>query len=60
MDARISQYKFELNMSSVTHLTSFIEDEKFVTPTPMHVSVSDLTVVLKVRDFVPSADTSIS
>ena len=48
MDARIKQYKFEFNMSSIIHMTSFIEDEKITTPTPMHVSVSDLTVVLKV------------
>ena len=49
MDARISQYKFELNMSGITHLTSFIEDEKVTTPTPMHVSVSDLSIILKVK-----------
>ena len=48
MDARIKQYKFEFNMSSIMHMTSFIEDEKVTTPTPMHVKVSDLTVVLKV------------
>ena len=49
MDARINQYKFEFNMSSIQHMTSFIEDEKITTPTPMHVSVADLTVILKVH-----------
>ena len=48
MDARINQYKFEFNMSGIQHMTSFIEDEKITTPTPMHVSVADLTVILKV------------
>ena len=52
MDARISQYKFDLNMSSIAHLTSFIEDEKITTPTPMHVSVSDLSIILKVRSIL--------
>lgn len=47
MDVRINKYKFGFNMSSIQHMTSFIEDEKITTPTPMHVSVADLSVILK-------------
>lgn len=50
MDARIHRNKFEINMSSLSHMLSFIEDEKAGIPIPMHVSVSDLTIVLKVSN----------
>lgn len=49
MDARVKDYEFTFRMSSIINMSSFVEDEKYAVPTPMHVTVENFRLILMVR-----------
>ena len=52
MDVRIKDYEFTFRMTSILNMTSFIEDEKVSTPTPMHVTVDNFKLTLLVCTYI--------